>query len=676
VLDNCERLLDDVARTAGRILASCPSVTVLATSRRTIGLGGERILELQPLAVADDRAVAQDGWSALLASPAGKLFVDRSEAAGTRWRRSRDDAAAIATLCRRLDGLPLALELAAARTRSMALTDMIDHLTERFRLVSSLGADSRTASLHEALQSSRELLTETEARTFDALSVFAGAFDLAAADAVVRHVVPGDETAFELLGQLVDHSLLTVTPAPRRRFRMLESVREFANEHLRSTGDLDAVVSAHTAYYSKLVEEAWARRRTLDGDVDLRARLEDSQQEILTVIERMRAGGDRCGAQRVAGAMGPYWSMKWFTERGLHACDAIGDACPNQDPAILARFLWTWSAMHALMGNADTSAVLAERTHRAALEAGDWALAADALIVAPEWPFFPSFQTDPESWSPVFALYRRADDALGEAWAYDCRGWSAAWSGRYLDARQDFRRAAELFESVDDQHGIASARLGLTASCRLLGDLDAARRQLERASESACRTSSTHVLAEIEWEDAELARAEGDADRAVEGYARALALLEERSPGTVATNALRTMLGWVLRESGRRRDALEVMLDALRFCVRSDVESRWKHGTFVLESLAGLCAEAFDACIAATLYGAAHAARLEAARPMPEWDVARFERDVALLRRRLVSDEFDRCWRAGSELTPEAAARAAISDLTPILADAGPVTTS
>ncbi|WP_165491752.1 BTAD domain-containing putative transcriptional regulator [Egibacter rhizosphaerae] len=252
LLDNCEHVLDGASRLVDRIVRACPHVRVLATSRQPLGVVGEQVWPVAPL----ETAAAGDPSQA----PAVELFLRRAEAAepGAVFD---DDVEVVAEICRRLDGLPLAIELAAARIRSMTPVDITARLDRRFELLASdtPTADARHRSLQAVVDVSYALLSQAARRLFDRLAVFVGGFTLDAAEQVCADdVLPVDEVAARL-GELVDHSLVVVERRRERaRYRLLETLRAYAEARLVAQAALATWKQRHAAYCSGLAEQAAA----------------------------------------------------------------------------------------------------------------------------------------------------------------------------------------------------------------------------------------------------------------------------------------------------------------------------------------------------------------------------------------------------------------------------------
>ena len=255
VLDNCEHLLGAIARMVDAILRRCPQVSVLATSREGLGIGGEQMVAVPSLGVP----AADAGVDELRHADAVRLFEDRASTAKVDFAVTDHNAGAVAVLCRRLDGIPLAIELAAARVRSMSPEDLVARLDQRFKLLTkgSRAALERQQTLRATIDWSYDLLDPTERLVLDRLSVFAGGCNLDAAEGVVA----GDDLdAFEVddvLGQLVDKSLVVADDTDQGvRYRLLETIRQYAQEQLEESGDTADVRRRHADFYVAVVETA------------------------------------------------------------------------------------------------------------------------------------------------------------------------------------------------------------------------------------------------------------------------------------------------------------------------------------------------------------------------------------------------------------------------------------
>jgi predicted ATPase/DNA-binding SARP family transcriptional activator len=252
VLDNCEHVLDTISELVEQVLQWCPDVQVLATSREPLGIPAEVVWSVPPLPVPMSADLPVDE---LVDVPAVQLFVERAGSAQPEFALDDDNRAAVAELCIRLDGVPLALELAAARMRSMSPAQLAERLPERFRVLagSRRATDPRHRTLRDLVEWSYDLLTPVEQLLFDRLSVFAGSFVLERAERVCEGDGIDARDIAGLLGVLVDKSMLV---AQDGRFRLLETLREFGREQLAARPDADAIRDAHVAVHAELSRAA------------------------------------------------------------------------------------------------------------------------------------------------------------------------------------------------------------------------------------------------------------------------------------------------------------------------------------------------------------------------------------------------------------------------------------
>jgi predicted ATPase/class 3 adenylate cyclase len=287
LLDNCEHLIDAAAKFCDQVIRRCPRVSILSTSREPLGIDGERVYRVPSLSLP---AADAESTADLARSDAVRLFAERARLHDPGFSLDEQTAALVATLCRRLDGIPLALELAAARLSSMSLRQITERLDQRFRLLTggSRNAMPRQQTLQATVDWSFGLLTPPERDMLTRLSVFAGGFDLQAAEAVCRSGSMGMADTLDVLdqlGSLVDKSLVIADRTPESvRYRLLETIRQYsAQELVRAAGDseMQQVRDWHAAYFLALAQTArpalsghgqavWLRRLDLEWD-NLRA---------------------------------------------------------------------------------------------------------------------------------------------------------------------------------------------------------------------------------------------------------------------------------------------------------------------------------------------------------------------------------------------------------------------
>jgi len=321
VLDNCEHVLDACARLAETLLRESAGVTVVATSREPLRIGAERTYPLGTLPLPDPQADARS----IAESDSVRLFVDRARQHRPGFDLQDQRARAVAEICVRLDGIPLALELAAARVAVLPVEQIVRLLDQRFRLLAS-GSRSdlpRHQTLHALLDWSYELLDEAERQFFARLSVFADGWTLAAAEVVGAGDVITQDDAVYLLIALVEKSLV-VADDDGDRYRMLETVREYAREKLAMTGGANAVRERHCQFFLALAENA---EPNLAGpeQASWLQRLEDEHDNLRSALEYCVAAPGSDAGLRLCSALHWFWIMRGFRAEGLDWCVRVLD---------------------------------------------------------------------------------------------------------------------------------------------------------------------------------------------------------------------------------------------------------------------------------------------------------------------------------------------------------------
>ena len=425
VLDNCEHLIDHCASITERLLKGCTGLRILATSREPLGIPGEVTFSVPPLRTPSTHqpALTDD----LRDYEAVRLFADRAAAARPGFVLDEDHIWVVARICSRLDGLPLAIELAAARARSMSLDDIIQRLDRRFSLLSVAGrtAPARHQTLRATIDWSHDLLSEDERTLFRRLAVFAGGWRLVDAESVCADNCPAREELVDVHMRVVDKSLIVANPlAPGAgRYRLLETIRQYAAERLAEAGEVDTMQRRHFEHFLAVAERYYHGRMTGSDDSALPALAAYSDN--FRAALAWGAAADPEGSLRLASALDEFWRMVNATE-GWNWLQRLLRGVPEGNP-------------HRL---------------RALLTAGPLA----AQVAA--------YAEGTQLLRPVVATARQAGDRLTEAWA-------RLWLGRLAVLREDLADAEEHLESALALHDELDIPLGRVRSLAVLGLLQA-----------------------------------------------------------------------------------------------------------------------------------------------------------------------------------------------------------
>jgi predicted ATPase/DNA-binding CsgD family transcriptional regulator len=313
LLDTCEHVLATTSEVIAELLRSCPALQVLATSRAPLHLRAEHVLAVQPLPVPDLDAASRDS---LAQNAAVNLFVERARAVRPRLTLTDTNATAVAAICRQLDGLPLAIELAAARSKLFLPESLLDRITNRLELLNDGPRDlpARQQTIRNTLAWSYALLTPEEQALFRYLAVFVGGWTMAATVAVTGRE---ESTVLTLLGHLVDQSLVHLMEgAAQPRFTMLETIREFGLERLAEHGEERTVRRAHANWVLDLVEQSWIGM-VQKSEWDWLNRVDAERDNLRAALTWLEEIGDAEGMLRLAGSAAPYWFFHSYRQEGL-----------------------------------------------------------------------------------------------------------------------------------------------------------------------------------------------------------------------------------------------------------------------------------------------------------------------------------------------------------------------
>jgi predicted ATPase/class 3 adenylate cyclase/DNA-binding CsgD family transcriptional regulator/Tfp pilus assembly protein PilF len=446
VLDNCEHLLESSARLTSELLGGCPGLTLLTTSREPLGVAGEVTWGVPSLSLSDE---------------AIELFDDRARRARPGFHVGADNIDAVTEICRRLDGLPLAIELAAARIRALSVTDIVDSLHDRFRLLTG-GARTvvrRQQTLRASVDWSHALLSDSERIMFRHLAVFVGGFDLDAAHAVAGADPTERYQVLDQLTLLVEKSLVVAEDSPRGgRYRLLETVRQYALEKLGEASDVTDVRDRHRDHYAALAA-------TLDTppDADYERHLSHAESE----LGNLRAAfGWSLENSKVELALTLTSSLQpmWFTRGRLHEGSGWFDAALAADPeheippTTRARALAD-NALLEMMSDADASFDQAQSALAIAREADDPALLLRALSVC---SFILGVGYDSAAAAPYFAeaieLARALDDRWRLSQILTRLAGAAVMTGDPVTAETAAGEGRELAEAIGDRSGSRECR--------------------------------------------------------------------------------------------------------------------------------------------------------------------------------------------------------------------------
>ncbi|HZG03288.1 MAG TPA: BTAD domain-containing putative transcriptional regulator [Streptomyces sp.] len=684
VLDNCEHLVEPVAALVGRLLRRAPGVRVLATSREPLAVSGEVVEAVAPLTEAE----------------AVELFAARAAAAAPGFALGSGNAGAVALICRRLDGIPLALELAATRVRALGVHALADRLHDRFRLLSQAHRDApaRQRTLRAAIDWSWEPLSPPERAVLRRLAVFAGGFTLEAAESVCAAVGAPDGGAAEvragdvldLVTRLVDRSLVvpaydTGTDADAGtdggtglRHRLLESVAAYGLERLDEAGETASARRAHALHYADLAERAAPRLHGRDQRHWLRV-LDAEAPNLRAALDHAASDGTTGTALRLVNALSWYWYLRGRVGEGLRSLDAALERADARDAGHAgARARRAAFALLAGDGSGAGHSGAGERFDGADAR-GRWFLAFARCGFADE--------TGDDGLAGLADEFRARGDRWGEAAALGVRATQSLYRGDLAALRRDAERSAVLFAELGDCWGQlqASEQLGMLAE--ITGDYGTAARlhregvrdaeELRMWTHVSYRLSGLGRIALLTGDDTRAAelherarrlaaehanrpaeqfaeyglalgeRLRGDLDAA---EARLLPWLEwDRRLGVDAGTALiLAQLGYLAEQRGDAERAEALHLEGLATARRTGDP---RAVALAVEGLAGARSVAGRHREAASLLGTAAALRESVHAPLPRAERLDVDRAAARARAALGEDGFAAAFVRGRTLT-------------------------
>ncbi|RCV49573.1 BTAD domain-containing putative transcriptional regulator [Marinitenerispora sediminis] len=692
VLDNCEHVVVAAARLAGRLLGTCPALRVLATSREPLGITGETLCPVPPLALPPPGVPAAEAPR----FPAVRLFAERAAAVRPGFTVNGGSAEAVLHICRALDGLPLAIELAAARLRSLPVGEVAARLDDRFQLLSrgSRTAEPRHRTLRAVVEWSWDLLDDAERRLARRLTVFAGG---ATVEQAARVCGVSEAEAVDLLTGLADKSLVEAAGDDPQRFRMLATVRAFCAERLADAGEVERTRRAHALYHRGRVLAAAPRLRG-SGQLEWLRRLDAEHDDILAALRWAVRAGEREFALEMLAALTSYWWLRGRRVEGAAvARDLLKDLAAEPPAGLEEEY-----ALCALVAATAPSDLLPDRAVDEERLAGGLSgpLRHPFLLVlwgrfagvpgerGPRMIALERFATDRDPWVQALVrtglAYRRLAEgrvaeserefaaglegfrSVGERWgmaiALSELGTLAAWRGDWAAASAMAAEALELFGALDAAEDMADVLCQRAAGRLRAGDLAGARSDGERAAELARRAGSPEQLALAHLGLGEVARQHGDLAGARLRFETAL---RDCPTGWFSAEDARTRLHIALGriaelegDAARARDHHGAVLAALAPTGPLAGPNALLVAPTAVEALAGVALLRGDGRQAARLLGTGRVLRGCAVAADP--DVGR----VTAAARALVGDTaFEHAHRTAAELTREQAL-AVLAELT------------
>jgi len=663
LLDNFEQVV-----TAGvqlvDVLAACSQLKILVTSREVLHLHAEHEFPVPPLALPDPGHLPD--LAALSHYAAVALFLQRAQAVKPDFQITDANARAIAEICVRLDGLPLALELAAARMKLFPPQALLARLDQRLSVLTGTSRDvpARQQTLRNTIAWSYHLLDAAEQRLFRRLSVFVGGCTLEAVEAICAAREEGDEAGqvMDSVASLLDKSLLQQTEQEGQepRLVMLETIREYGLEQMLVHGEMETVRQGHAEYYLRLSEQA-EPELVGPGQAMWLERLEQEHENLRAVMQWSleQAEGERGDAWtreialRLGGALRQFWYMRsyfsegWdFLERALTVRDGVA-------ASVRAKALFAAARLNESLGYRDRAEALCEESLALYRELGDTAGIASSLhllaVIAWGRGNLALSRTQEEQ---SLALFKALGDRRAVAYVLINLGSLAIDRGEYTRARSMLEDSLEMNKELGDTTSIADSLYHLARMCYWSqGDLTQAHRWLEESFALYQELGDKESIAYYLYLSGRLALAEGETTLAYSQVEQAVALFKEMRQQHGTTVSLYA-LAQVVEASGDDVRSQSLYEEGIAMARKAGNRETL---TFGLEGLASVVAAQGEVAWAARLWGAAEALRETIGAPIAPVERPAYESSVTAARAQLGEQPFATSWAEGRLMTPEQA---------------------
>lgn len=625
ILDNCEHVIAACAELAENLLIACPSLYILATSREPLGVAGESVWNIPPLSLPQpqpwlDPGSTEKALPTYLESEAVRLFIDRAGSVSSAFSLAPQNGPWIAEICRRLDGMPLAIELAAARVRALSVQQIAERLDDRFHLLTrgSRTAPLRHQTLEAAIDWSYMLLSELERKILQRLSVFSGGYTLHAAEAICAGNDIHKEEVLAQLSELIDKSLVNVTQGENEaRYWFLETIRQYAYQKLVDTGEEENMRNQHLNFFLAQADLANAR---LLGPEQLRwiAWFEAEHDNLRAALDwSRRTPSVTEKGLTLAVSMGYFWRMRGYLSEGrTHLLSMLALVAEDQYPLTQAQALYHLAALAYLQSDYPATRTFGEKSLeilRMLGEPGELVFADMMTTLGELATEEGDYETAPRLFEEALVIFRKSGHKQGIGDALMNLGWAAMRTGRMQEAVEPLEEALAVFRETGNARSIGIVLGGL----------------------------------------GELAIRQGRYGQAM-GILEESLLLHQKAGGKWAMGTILGSMGWVALRQGAFNEMRKYLGDSI--AVRMEIGDKggiaWcleKLGEAV--TLLGQGAPPPGRGIlfrqGARNYGAAAALRLPIHSTIDPTDLSEYDRILSVLRIGLGDEEFENAWQNG-----------------------------
>lgn len=670
ILDNCEHLIDACAGLVSRLLAACANLRILVTSRQPLGITGEQQYLVSPLALPPSEISTgaeplhtTHTPTILLMYSSIQLFVERVRNVSPTFELHFHNARAVNAICHQLDGIPLAIELAAARTSSLSVEEISQRLNNAFALLTV--GDSKALRRHETLRAlidwSYDLLTEAEKTLLSHLSVFRGGWLLEAAEAVydkgrVTEEAFDDVEVLNLLTSLVAKSLVVAeTQKEHTRYRLLETIQQYARDRLAEREDGERVRARHQAFFVALAEEAFQHLEALDAPLWL-LRLEAEFDNLRLAIQ----GNDSEARLRMASALSGFWATRgYYDEARKWLTETLANVEATICPIVRAHVLHAAGLMARIQGDYPESRSLSTQSLYLSQQLGDKLGTARSLrnlghVIMVQG----DCATARDTYEQSLTLCQEMGDKRGIANSLMNLGNVAFMQGDYVSARSLFEQGLAIYQEVENRQGIPTCLMNLGNVAVEQGDISGARSLYERSLVIFQELGEKQGIALLFGSLGDIARIQGDYTTVCTLYEQSLAIFQEIGDKQGIARSFRKLghVASIQRDYAASRSLLEKSL-----AIFQELASK-RDISILLVGFASLASMQEDSARAARLWGAAEALRENLGLSLMRSECDDHTEMVAQARNVIEEEIFASAWAEGRAMTVEQAVEYALGE--------------
>lgn len=658
LLDNCEHLVEACAELAEKILKNCPNVQLFATSREILGIPGEHTFIVPALDVPLESVDLQE----LETCEATRFFIDRAIAAHPLFKPTAENSRSIVDICYRLDGMPLAIELAAARVKILAPDQIAELLQDRFQLLTGgpRTALPRHQTLHATLEWSYNLLTEPEQQLLTKLSVFSGGWTLEDVEGLLSAEDISTTVLLDLLSNLVDKSLVTVSHQQEAtRYGMLETVDQFATELLSASGEIEQYRRRHADHFIAMAEEGDPELRGADQKKWLEKL--DAEHENFRAALRWTTSSDQAdAAARLVGALGWFWYLRGYWMDARQWLTRSMDMVSDPEPYLRAKAICRAGGFELIQGNLAGPPELVREALDIFTDLGDREGMAWCLNLLGQIDSFANVDRDRGLRNLTQSLehFRELGDNWGVAWATRYLGQLAELEGDFERSFSLQEDALKVFEEIGDLWNAAHSLFLIGGTYRDSGDYLAAEEAYLK-SHRMCAMIDDHVMGAHALQGLGMAAFElGRNQDASVHFHEALEIMERIGD----ENCIARVNGYLARmaqHDGDYKQASMYLRKSIQGYVKLQRDARVAR---CLAHFAELAEIAGQFRRATRLLGAAYALSKELATTLASIPIEDLEGQIEKVRKLVGEDDFERAYREGTQLDIEGAVAYALSE--------------